>query len=608
MKTKRTLTIAALLVALAALMTLGLFHSTRSVKAGELTRLNSRYTTVPMAATFKTYKVRPSATDGNDAGTDCTQPPMPPGPGIGCEGDPRWVFKVDPDDGPISSAPDGNHVLYVPAGNGHETTGKLLVFLGGGNGETDKVNPGDVYARFYEAAVGQGYHVIGLSNLNLGPKEEAFMLEAVTGEESSNESTLSEHPQDSIINRLVRVLEWASIKHPEDGWGRYLTSTGEVDWAQVHLAGFSNGSSYASFVGTLNPMARLIGRVTLLSGPNDGKGNSEEEWIPADYIERRPGVTDTRYYGLVHRLNNDEPLYMVTKNWRTFGMEEPLNRRGFEFDPDPGITTMDFMSAHVLISTDEETPAADAHPSIPRGEYKNCDRGVDPNQCRIGYEPAWRCILGTGDAWASSTPTADAGPSQIVECQGSGGANVLLDGAGSRDPDCDVLTYTWTGSFGVAAGRNPTVFLSVGTHPVTLVVKDDWSSSNPTTVLITVRDTQPPSLQLTLTPTLLWPPNHRLVRINATVSAMDSCGGSPPQIVLTSITSNQPDNGGGDGDTAGDIQEAAFGTFDRSFLFRAERAGGDLRGRTYTVTYTATDASGNQTQASATVHVPHSRR
>jgi hypothetical protein len=233
---------------------------------------------------------------------------------------------------------------------------------------------------------------------------------------------------------------------------------------------------------------------------------------------------------------------------------------------------------------------------------------------RIGYEPAWRCILGTGDACVSSPPVAHAGPDQTVECSGGGGAVVGLDGSGSRDADCDVLTYAWSGPFGQESGRKPTVFAPLGSSTVILSVKDPWSSSPicptssaPDTALITVIDTQPPSLQVTLTSTLLWPPDHRLVAVTASVSAADSCGDAPPQVVLTSVTSDQPDNGVADGDTDHDIQDAALETFDNSVLLRAERAGNDPRGRTYTVTYTATDASGNQTQTSATVHVPHSQ-
>jgi len=75
--------------------------------------------------------------------------------------------------------------------------------------------------------------------------------------------------------------------------------------------------------------------------------------------------------------------------------------------------------------------------------------------------------------------------------------------------------------------------------------------------------------------------------------------------VLTSITSNEPDNGLGDGDTANDIQGAAFGTADFSFLLRSERSGAGT-GRIYTVTYTVTDGSGNTASDSATVTIPKS--
>jgi hypothetical protein len=117
-----------------------------------------------------------------------------------------------------------------------------------------------------------------------------------------------------------------------------------------------------------------------------------------------------------------------------------------------------------------------------------------------------------------------------------------------------------------------------------------------------VLDITPPTIQLSVSPTSLWPPNHKLANIRATVSAADECDPNPT-VRLVSVTSSEPDNGPGDGNTTGDIAGAALGTDDRSFQVRAERAGSGP-GRIYTVVYEVRDASGNATRATATIRVP----
>jgi hypothetical protein len=97
---------------------------------------------------------------------------------------------------------------------------------------------------------------------------------------------------------------------------------------------------------------------------------------------------------------------------------------------------------------------------------------------------------------------------------------------------------------------------------------------------------------------MLWPPNHKYVTVQATVTARDNYDPSPT-VELVSVTSNEPDDGLGDGDTADDIVITDSDTFQ----LRAERSGTGT-GRVYTVTYRATDACGNSTTASATVTVP----
>ena len=81
----------------------------------------------------------------------------------------------------------------------------------------------------------------------------------------------------------------------------------------------------------------------------------------------------------------------------------------------------------------------------------------------------------------------------------------------------------------------------------------------------------------------------------------DECDPNP-QVQLVSITSNEPENGLGDGNTENDIQDADFGTDDRAFRLRQERQGGK-GGRVYSIVYEATDASGNSKQQTVTVGV-----
>jgi uncharacterized protein len=117
-------------------------------------------------------------------------------------------------------------------------------------------------------------------------------------------------------------------------------------------------------------------------------------------------------------------------------------------------------------------------------------------------------------------------------------------------------------------------------------------------------DATPPELSASASPDLLWPPNHKYVTVEATTVASDDRDPSPT-VSLVSVTSNEPDNapGDADGDTTNDIVIED----DDTFRLRAERSE-DGTGRVYTITYTATDACGNVTQATAVVRVPLSTK
>jgi hypothetical protein len=106
---------------------------------------------------------------------------------------------------------------------------------------------------------------------------------------------------------------------------------------------------------------------------------------------------------------------------------------------------------------------------------------------------------------------------------------------------------------------------------------------------------------LTVTPAVLWSPNHRMVNVAVDYTLSDGGGVAPIISSELSITSNEPINGLGDGDTSPDWQIIDS----HRVLLRAERSGTGT-GRVYTITVSATDTLGNTSTQSTTVTVPHS--
>lgn len=128
------------------------------------------------------------------------------------------------------------------------------------------------------------------------------------------------------------------------------------------------------------------------------------------------------------------------------------------------------------------------------------------------------------------------------------------------------------------------------------------SDHDPVIVGMEVCDEVMPTLEVSVSPDTLWPANHKYVTVAATVVAVDNFDPNPT-VTLVSVTSNEPDDGLGDGDTPNDIVILD----DYTFQLRAERSGTGAD-RIYTITYQVVDACGNSAQVSATVTVPHDKR
>jgi HYR domain-containing protein/PKD domain-containing protein len=182
---------------------------------------------------------------------------------------------------------------------------------------------------------------------------------------------------------------------------------------------------------------------------------------------------------------------------------------------------------------------------------------------------------------------------QIVECTGPTGAAVAF--APTVSDTCSPVVLA---SCVPPSGST----FPLGTSADTCTAVDTHGNTNSCGFQITVQDTMPPSItSVTASPSSLWPPDHKMVPVKMAVSATDVCHPTL-SCQITSVSSNEPVNGLGDGNTSPDWNITGSLALD----LRAERAGTG-RGRVYTIAVTCTDGSGNSSTKTTGVTVPHSR-
>ncbi len=201
------------------------------------------------------------------------------------------------------------------------------------------------------------------------------------------------------------------------------------------------------------------------------------------------------------------------------------------------------------------------------------------------------------------------------------GTPVILGGQVS-DFDGDSVTYEWleeesvlfTGPVQTTYGGEPVHLpnyensdFDLGSHTVTLGVHDGVNQPVSNDITVEIIDTGAPTLSPVPDKTILWPPNHEMIDITIIANASDNSGG--PLTLAATVSSNEPEDGLGDGDMSPDWTEPVIdeGGGIITFQLRSERSGSGS-GRIYTITIKATDESGNTSEAQVEIIVPHDKR
>ncbi|HSF16897.1 MAG TPA: IgGFc-binding protein [Vicinamibacteria bacterium] len=165
-----------------------------------------------------------------------------------------------------------------------------------------------------------------------------------------------------------------------------------------------------------------------------------------------------------------------------------------------------------------------------------------------------------------------------------------VDG-GSYDPDGDPISLV----------QSPPGPYGVGLTSVTLTAYDG-NASHSCSADVTVIDDTPPEFEVVASPSILWPPNHKMHEVSLIVNGFDNCTASPALACwIDRVSSNEDPNGPGDGNTPVDWM---YEPGSLHLSLRAERSGQGAA-RVYTIGVTCQDEAGTTSSRMTQVVVPH---
>jgi glycosidase len=202
-------------------------------------------------------------------------------------------------------------------------------------------------------------------------------------------------------------------------------------------------------------------------------------------------------------------------------------------------------------------------------------------------------------------PTASATLSPAANSNGwnnSVPVTVNLSATDSGGSGVDELRY-WvdSGPTNVALGSSASLtFNSEGRSTVQLRALDKADNVSPLVSRPVNIDLTPPAVNVSASPTTLWPPNGQMVSLTVFGRIIDNLSGVDPSTVTFRVVDEY-----GSVQPKGLVSLGSGGSYSFTVSLQASRNGDDNDGRQYTITVSAKDLAGNLGSASTVVTVPH---
>jgi hypothetical protein len=329
-----------------------------------------------------------------------------------------------------------------------------------------------------------------------------------------------------------------------------------------------------NYLRTLTDAGKELYIVAGPAGIGGTGSNGYAEWL-ADGHVAVPAATWKA--ALVLDKAGGDDVSRVTCSTRTIAVVMPNTQGIRTSDPNdwqqqPYLTTVDAIESMTGLDLFSNVPTA----------IQNCVEagvnGINPQAQTITFEPIAAQELG---AVLSLTPTASSHLPVAISVVS--GPAVVVNG---------LVHLTGTGTVTIRATQAGNVLTAAEDVPVTA----RFAAAPAVDRSFAVVDTTAPSMsQVAATPDHVTVPNHKMFDVFVDYTATD-LGGAP--VCTLQVTSNEPVNGSGDGNTATDwlVVDA------HHVQLRAERSGHGS-GRVYTITATCVDAAGNAASRTATVSV-----